>query len=129
MACEPDLPPVRADRARLVRVFQNLVGNAIHFTPPGGHILLKAARRGDQVCFRVEDSGPGIDTRSLPHVFDRFWQAIHARKAGAGLGLAIVKGLVEAHGGRVWVESQPGHGAAFFFTLPALPQGGNAASP
>ncbi|RKH62151.1 PAS domain-containing sensor histidine kinase [Corallococcus aberystwythensis] len=118
---EPDLPPVRADRARLVRVFQNLLGNAIHFTPPGGHILLKAERRGDQVCFHVEDSGPGIDAQSLPHVFDRFWQAIHTRKAGAGLGLAIVKGLVEAHGGRVWVESPPGHGAAFSFTLPTLP--------
>ncbi|NOK22635.1 PAS domain-containing sensor histidine kinase [Corallococcus carmarthensis] len=136
VALEPDLPQVRADRARLVRVFQNLVGNAIHFTPPGGHILLKAERRGDQVCFRVEDSGPGIDARSLPHVFDHFWQAIHTRKAGAGLGLAIVKGLVEAHGGRVWVESQPGHGAAFYFTLPglpgasaSLPHGGEAASP
>ncbi|RKG67506.1 PAS domain S-box protein [Corallococcus sp. CA054B] len=117
----PGLPPVRADRARLARVFQNLVGNAIRFTPPGGRILLKAERRGDQVCFRVEDSGPGIDAQSLPHVFDRFWQAIHTRRAGAGLGLAIVKGLVEAHGGRVWVESQPGHGAAFLFTLPGIP--------
>ncbi|RKH89391.1 PAS domain S-box protein [Corallococcus sp. AB045] len=132
---EPDLPRVRADRARLVRVFQNLVGNAIRFTPAGGHILLKAERREDQVCFRVEDSGPGIDTQSLPHVFDRFWQAIHTRKAGAGLGLAIVKGLVEAHGGRVWVESQPGRGTAFFFTLPGIPAAsaspplGGAASP
>ncbi|WP_375757135.1 PAS domain-containing protein [Corallococcus exercitus] len=136
VAVEPGLPRVRADRARVVRIFQNLVGNAIHFTPPGGHILLKAECRGEQVCFRVEDSGTGIDAAALPHVFDRFWQAIHARKAGAGLGLAIVKGLVEAHGGRVWVESQPGHGAAFFFTLPALPesstslqQGGEEASP
>ncbi|MHA7628790.1 PAS domain-containing sensor histidine kinase [Corallococcus sp. M7] len=132
---EPDLPRVRADRARLMRVFQNLVGNAIRFTPAGGHILLKAERWGDQVCFRVVDSGPGIDAQSLPHVFDRFWQAIHTRKAGAGLGLAIVKGLVEAHGGRVWVESKPGHGAAFFFTLPGIPAAsagqtqGDAASP
>ncbi|MGE6757932.1 ATP-binding protein [Corallococcus interemptor] len=122
VTCEPDLPRVRADRARLVRIFQNLVGNAIHFTPPEGSIRLKAERQGDQVCFRVEDTGPGIDARALPHVFDRFWQAIHARKAGAGLGLAIVKGLVEAHGGRVWVESPPGHGATFSFTLPALPE-------
>ncbi|WP_434300943.1 PAS domain-containing protein [Corallococcus exiguus] len=132
---EPDLPQVRADRARMMRVFQNLVGNAIRFTPAGGHILLKAERRGDHVCFRVKDSGPGIDSQSMPHVFDRFWQAIHTRKAGAGLGLAIVKGLVEAHGGRVWVESQPGHGAAFFFTLPGIPAAsaslplGDAASP
>ncbi|NOK37492.1 PAS domain-containing protein [Corallococcus exercitus] len=129
VAFEPGLPKVRADRALVVRVFQNLVGNAIHFTPPGGRILLKAVRRGEQVCFRVEDSGPGIDAAALPHVFDRFWQAIHARKAGAGLGLAIVKGLVEAHGGRVWVESPPGHGAAFFFTLPGLRQGGEEARP
>ncbi|MBN8228544.1 PAS domain-containing protein [Corallococcus macrosporus] len=119
---EQGLPRVRADRARVARIFQNLLGNAIHFTPPGGHIFLKAERRGEQVCFRVKDSGPGIDAAALPHVFDRFWQAIHARKAGAGLGLAIVKGLVEAHGGRVWVESQPGQGAAFSFTLPALPE-------
>ncbi|MBN9687556.1 MULTISPECIES: PAS domain-containing sensor histidine kinase [unclassified Corallococcus] len=132
---EPGLPQVRADRARLMRVFQNLVGNAIRFTPPGGRILLKAERRGEQVCFRVVDSGPGVDAQALPHVFDRFWQAIHTRKAGAGLGLAIVKGLVEAHGGRIWVESPPGHGAAFFFTLPGLPAAsadqtrGDAASP
>ncbi|MCY1033916.1 PAS domain-containing protein [Corallococcus sp. BB11-1] len=116
----PDLPRVCADRARVLRVFQNLVGNAIKFTPPGGRILLKAERREAEVCFCVEDTGPGIDATALPHVFNRFWQAIHAHKAGVGLGLAIVKGVVDAHGGRVWVESPPGRGAAFFFTLPAL---------
>jgi PAS domain S-box-containing protein len=118
----PDLPPVRADRARVLRVFQNLVGNAIKFTPPGGRILLRAERREGHMCFSVVDTGPGIDAQSMPHVFDRFWQATHARKAGAGLGLAIVKGVVETHGGRVWVESEPGQGAAFFFTLPSLPE-------
>ncbi|WP_158623790.1 PAS domain-containing sensor histidine kinase [Corallococcus llansteffanensis] len=117
----PDLPRVRADQARVLRVFQNLVGNAIKFTPPEGRIVLGAERREGQVCFSVVDTGPGIDEQSLPHVFDRFWQAVHARKAGAGLGLAIVKGVVEAHGGRIWVESEPGHGAAFFFTLPGVP--------
>ncbi|WP_158623436.1 PAS domain-containing protein [Corallococcus sp. CA053C] len=116
-----DLPRVRADRARMLRVFQNLVGNAIKFTPPGGHIGLRAERREGHVCFCVVDTGPGIDEQALPHVFDRFWQAVHARKAGAGLGLAIAKGVVEAHSGRIWVESPPGHGAAFFFTLPSLP--------
>ncbi|RKH32027.1 PAS domain S-box protein [Corallococcus praedator] len=118
----PDLPRVRADRARVLRVFQNLVGNAIKFTPPGGRILLKAEHCEGRVCFCVEDTGPGIDAQEQVHVFDRFWQAIHAHKAGAGLGLAIVKGVVEAHGGRAWVESQQGQGAAFFFTLPALTQ-------
>ncbi|WP_158625108.1 sensor histidine kinase [Corallococcus terminator] len=122
----PDLPRVRADRARVLRVFQNLVGNAIQFTPSGGRILLKAERREGGVRFCVVDTGPGIDARSLPHVFDRFWQAIHAHKAGAGLGLAIVKGVVEAHGGRVWVESPPGQGATFCFTLPGLPEAADA---
>ena len=117
----PGLPWIRADRARVLRVFQNLVGNSIKFTPPGGRILLGAEQREGQVCFSVVDTGTGIDEQSLPHVFDRFWQALHVRKAGAGLGLAIAKGVVEAHGGRIWVESQPGHGAAFYFTLPRLP--------
>ena len=117
----PDVPRVRADRSRVLRVFQNLVGNAIKFTPPGGRILLRAERRKGLVCFCVVDTGPGIDEQSLPHVFDRFWQALHVRKAGAGLGLAIAKGVVEAHGGQIWVESPPGHGASFYFTLPGLP--------
>jgi signal transduction histidine kinase len=73
--------------------------------------------------FRVEDTGVGILPEHLPHVFDRFWQADRSGNAGAGLGLAIAKGIVEAHGGRIWVESTPGKGATFFFTLPAADHG------
>ena len=73
------------------------------------------------MLFRVTDTGVGIAPEALPHLFDRFWQMQKARHAGAGLGLPIVKGIVEAHGGRVWVESTPGRGSSFFFTIPAAP--------
>ncbi|WP_324959295.1 PAS domain-containing protein [Archangium sp.] len=115
---EPGLPPVLADPARVLRVFQNLVDNAIKFTPPGGHIRLRAEAAGDHVRFRVSDTGRGIEPESLPYIFDRFWQASHASKAGAGLGLAITKGLIEAHGGNIQVESTVGKGTTFLFTLP-----------
>ncbi|HSP77497.1 MAG TPA: PAS domain-containing sensor histidine kinase, partial [Myxococcaceae bacterium] len=114
----PHLPLVRADRSRVLQVFQNLVGNAIKFTPSGGHILLCAEPADGFVRFSVEDTGRGIEPEYLPHVFDRFWQARHARNAGAGLGLAIVKGIIEAHGGRIHVESRLGQGSTFVFTLP-----------
>jgi CheY-like chemotaxis protein len=71
-----------------------------------------------QVRFSVSDAGPGISDEELPHVFDRFWQGRRQNRAGAGLGLTIVKGVVEAHAGRIWVESRPGHGATFLFTVP-----------
>lgn len=114
----PCLPRVQADRARVLRVFQNLVGNAIKFTPEGGRIRLRAEPAERCVRFSVSDTGRGIDPESLPHIFDRFWQARHARDAGAGLGLAIVKGIVEAHGGHIHVESRVGQGTTFTFTLP-----------
>jgi signal transduction histidine kinase len=112
------LPPVRADRDRLAQVFENLIGNALKFTGSGGSITVGAEPREDEVMFFVRDSGPGIPPEHLPHVFDRFWQARRAERQGAGLGLPIAKGVVEAHGGRIWVESAPGHGASFFFTVP-----------
>jgi signal transduction histidine kinase len=115
----PDLPAAWADRDRLLQVFENLIGNAVKFTPAGGDVTVGAAPRGDEVLFWVCDSGSGIDAEDLPHVFDRFWQSSSARRHGAGLGLAIVKGLVEAHGGRVWADSAPGRGSTFFFTIPA----------
>jgi signal transduction histidine kinase len=114
------LPPVRADRARLLQVFSNLVGNALKFTPAGGAITLgSAASPPGAVVFRVSDSGPGIPADQLPRVFDRFWQAQRGEQAGMGLGLAIARGIVEAHGGRIWAESTPGAGSTFFFTVPA----------
>jgi signal transduction histidine kinase len=117
-AVTQELPDVWCDRERLLQVFENLVGNAIKFTKPGGSIIVGAAPREGAVLFWVADTGAGISAEDLPHVFDRFWQARGARRAGAGLGLPIVKGIVEAHDGRVWVESAPGRGATFFFELP-----------
>jgi signal transduction histidine kinase len=114
-----DLPEVLCDRDRVLQILENLVGNALKFTPAGGRITVGAGRRTNDVLFWVADSGIGIDSDSLPHVFDRFWQAKKGRRSGAGLGLAIARGLVEAHGGRMWVESTLGRGATFFFTIPA----------
>lgn len=114
------LPPVSADAERIAQVLANLVGNAAKFTPPGGVIKLHAAREpGMGVCISVRDEGSGISAADLPHIFDRFW---HARgssvKRGNGLGLAISMGIVHAHSGMLWAESDAGHGAAFHFTLP-----------
>ena len=106
--------------ARIQQVLSNLVGNAIKFTPPGGRIVVSAEALAEPaVRFAVVDSGPGIAPEQLPHVFGRYWQANPADRRGIGLGLAIAKGLVEAHGGRIWVESQVGAGSKFYFTLPA----------
>jgi signal transduction histidine kinase len=113
-----DVPDVHADRARLLQVLGNLLGNAVKFTPSGGTVTVGAAPSGDGVGFWVSDTGPGIDPAHLPRLFDRFWQARRGDRAGLGLGLAIAKGIVDAHGGRIWAESVPGQGSTFFFTLP-----------
>lgn len=110
---------VRADRERVLQVLSNLIANAIHFTEPGGSIALRAEPLGAEVLFLVSDTGCGVEIDHQPHLFDRFWQARRTRRGGAGLGLAIAKGIVERHGGRIGVESQPGAGSTFFFTLPA----------
>jgi signal transduction histidine kinase len=120
----PALPSIWADHERLLQVFENLIGNAIKFTKPGGRVVVGAEPRDGEVLFRVTDTGVGIAAEALPHLFDRFWQLRKARHAGAGLGLLIVKGIVEAHGGRVWVESAPGRGSSFFFTIPRAPHVG-----
>jgi len=119
-----NLPPVCSDRDRVLQVFGNLIGNAIKFTPEGGKITIRAESETLAVKFAVCDTGPGIPPEHLPHVFDRYWQAKSTAKLGTGLGLSIAKGIVEAHGGRIWVESQPGQGAVFLFTLPAAPSTG-----
>ena len=116
---DEQLPMVAADRHRILQVFSNLAGNALKFTPAGGRVQLAAERRGDAVCFSVADTGPGIPADHLPHLFDRFWQARPTDRRGAGLGLAISKGIVEAHGGQIWVESTVGAGSAFYFTISA----------
>jgi signal transduction histidine kinase len=109
---------VRCDPERIMQVFSNLVGNAIKFTPEHGRIRMRVESEPKAVVFTVEDNGPGISPEDLPHIFDRFWQANRASRQGAGLGLAIAQGIVEAHGGKTWVESTVGVGTRFSFTLP-----------
>ncbi len=116
-----DLPDVWGDYHRLLEVLENLIGNAVKFTPAEGRITVGAATREAEVLFRVADTGSGISPDSLPHVFDRFWQANKAARQGAGLGLPITRGIIEAHGGHIWVESTVGRGTVFFFTVPAAP--------
>ncbi len=119
----PDtLPPIFADRNRILQLFGNLIGNAIKFTDEGA-ITVGAAQQGDAVLFWIRDTGPGIADDQLRHLFDPFWQARRASRAGAGLGLAISKGIVEAHHGRIWVDSEPGKGTTFYFTLPLAESG------
>lgn len=109
---------VLADRERVLQVFGNLLGNAANFTPQGGAISIGAEPKDGAMEFFVRDTGTGIAPENLSHIFDRFWQARRSGRRGIGLGLAIVKGIVEAHGGRVRIESEPGAGSTFYFTLP-----------
>src|SRR6185295_10885659 len=101
---------VVCDRERVLQVLGNLIGNAIKFTPDGGSVRVNAEQLDAEVLFSVRDSGIGVSPKQLPHVFDRFWQATPKARLGSGLGLTIAKGVVEALGGRIWVESRPGEG-------------------
>ena len=121
LQAEHELPELWADRNRLLQIFENLVGNAIKFTGPGGRITVGAAPGEGHVLFWVADTGIGIAEEHVPRLFERLWQASKAGQHGAGLGLPIVKGIVEAHGGRIWVETKLGAGSAFFFTIPNAP--------
>jgi PAS domain S-box-containing protein len=121
LAPEIESLPLSADRDRLLQVFSNLIGNAIKFTEPGGRITVSAQRVGGAVRFAVADTGPGIADEHLPHVFDRYWRIRGRKREGTGLGLWIVKGLVEAHGGRVAVDTKVGTGSTFSFTIPLDP--------
>ena len=118
-SCSKDLPAVFIDKARLERVLVNLLHNAIKFTPPGGSVHLSAHRDMDQLVFSVKDSGIGIEPRDLSRIFERFYKTDRSRsESGTGLGLSISKHLVEAHGGRIWVESQSNQGSTFSFSIP-----------
>ena len=147
VATDPDLPAIEADPDRMEQVLGNLLDNALRYTPAGGRVVCRVSRgqrgeahdgRGDSaqpatngrrhvpaaqagVTFSIQDPGPGIAPADLPHVFERFYRADKSRQRdtnGSGLGLAIARSIVEAHAGRIWVESQPGAGATFFVTLP-----------
>lgn len=111
---------VRADPTRVSQIVGNLLGNAIKFTPEQGSVKLLATPQDAQVLFQVTDDGPGIPADNMSHIFDSFWQARKSDRRGVGLGLAIAKTLVEAQGGKIWVESKPDHGSTFSFSLPAV---------
>jgi signal transduction histidine kinase len=115
------LPDLRVDEARMMQVFGNLISNALRHTPGGGKILLSARLCAERMELTVQDSGDGIATEELPHIFDRFHRvdkSRHSEGGETGLGLAIVKALVEAHGGTVQAESKPGEGTTLCITLP-----------
>jgi PAS domain S-box-containing protein len=112
------LPPLSADYQRLIQVLSNLVSNAVKFSEPGGRVSVHARETGAVMLFGVSDTGPGIPVEHQQHVFDRFWQARRTGRKGLGLGLAIARGVVDAHGGRIWLESTPGSGTTFLFTIP-----------
>jgi signal transduction histidine kinase len=135
LSSDPQLPLVHADSHRLMQALANLLGNAIKFTPPGGRVRLSAEAvrspsngRGSEVPergirFSVSDTGPGIPAEDLRHVFDWFWHTQGDPRGGVGLGLSIARGIVEAHRGRLQVESTPGRGSTFSFTVPIAAAG------
>jgi two-component system phosphate regulon sensor histidine kinase PhoR len=114
-----DLPGVRADQVRLEQVLVNLIHNAIKFTRPGGEVVLFAEAAGGAVRFGVKDTGIGIPADDVPRIFERFYRVDKSRAgSGTGLGLSIARHIVEAHGGRIWVESNEGRGSSFYFMIP-----------
>jgi len=118
-------PPGHGDGRRLTQVLINLVGNAIKFTD-AGEVAIKAEAHNGSFHVSVRDTGPGISAADQARLFQEFQQADNAitkKKGGTGLGLAISKRIVEMHGGRIWVESQPGQGSTFTFTLPVIVEG------
>jgi len=115
------LPQVSIDSDRIIQVFNNLMGNAIKFTPNGGVITLSGKQEGGNLYLSVADSGPGIAKDDLKKIFDKFYQTGQRAPtdiAGTGLGLSIAKEIIDLHGGTIWVESQEGKGTKFIFTLP-----------
>jgi signal transduction histidine kinase len=117
---EPPLAcgPVACDGERVLQVFSNVVGNAVKFTPAGGTVTISARPESRKVVFSVTDTGPGIATRDVDRIFDKYWQAEEGADKGRGLGLYIARRLVEAHGGTIWCESAPGRGTTVSFTVP-----------
>jgi two-component system phosphate regulon sensor histidine kinase PhoR len=123
--CGDNLPTINVDKSRLEQVLVNLIHNSVKFTKPGGEIFLEAeatvggAPYGDFIRCAVRDTGCGIPTESLSRIFERFYRVDKSRTgSGTGLGLSISKHIVEAHGGRIWAESEEGRGSVFYFEIP-----------
>ena len=112
------IPRILLDSARLNQVISNILGNAIKFTPEGGKITIETSVESQNIQVSISDTGPGIPEDQKQQVFERFWQARETHQQGTGLGLAIAKGIVEAHHGKIWIESEVGKGSTFFFSLP-----------
>ena len=120
---QENAPAVRGDGAQLGEVLQNLIDNALQYTPSGGQIEVKARANGHEVIFTVTDTGIGIPESDLERIFERFYRVDAARSreaGGTGLGLAIARHIVDAHGGRIWVESAVGQGSRFHFSVPSV---------
>jgi PAS domain S-box-containing protein len=118
-----EFPGISADEERIGQVISNLISNAVKYSPAGTPVEIRGRSTADQVTVTVADQGYGIDAEDAPHVFERFYRGSSAAKRtkGAGLGLYLAKAVVEAHGGRIWIESQPGEGTRASFTLPRTP--------
>lgn len=116
----PDGLVVHADPGRIVQVLDNLLSNALRFATPGQSVRISARRAGDQVCFSVADDGPGIPSAERAHVFEGFWRGGDTERAGTGLGLSICRGIVEAHGGAIWLDTDTVVGTTVHFTVPAV---------
>ncbi|MFA6024436.1 MAG: ATP-binding protein [Candidatus Gracilibacteria bacterium] len=120
MNLEEDLPSMKVDREKFIQVVMNLLANAIAYTANGGHIAVSTGRKNNEDCLSVKDDGIGISEEDLPYIFERFYRVDKSRSrktGGTGVGLTIVKDLVEAHGGRIEVKSEPGKGSEFFIYL------------
>jgi len=116
------IPPLKADRVRLERILHNLIENAVKYSPKGGEVRISAQQKDNELIVCVSDQGPGISPDDQKRLCQSFEQlAISNRRAmqGVGLGLKVCRTLVEAHGGKIWVESQLGAGSSFYFTLPS----------
>jgi len=128
-AIMPDLPPVVGDRHQLLQAIGNLIENAVKFTLDGGTVTVSAEQAEDHVLIHVTDTGVGISSEAQPHVFERFYRAYHPgmeQVSGTGLGLSLVKAVIDAHKGRIWLESEVGKGTTIHLILPARQDARNA---